>query len=270
MNSSLSSPLAIVRDVPDSFPRCVTSVPPDPALDVDLARQQHAGYVAALTAGGYRIEVVGQDRAHPDSVFIEDAAVVVGGAAVVCRSGEPSRRGEASPVAEVLAQYLALSHLPESATLDGGDVLQVGGKVYVGRSSRTNDAGIAAIAGIAGVPVEPVPVEGVLHLKSAVTALDDRTLLAHPGFVDPTAFTGLRVIAVGGDDPEAANVVRLADGRVLVGASHENTAATIEAAGFGVLTCDVSEFRRADGGLTCLSIRVRDGLSPAASYPSAP
>lgn len=261
-----SPPMALVREVPDTFPACVSAVPPDPPLDVDLARHQHAEYVAALALGGYQIETVAPDPAHPDSVFVEDSAVVLGDAAMVCRSGEPSRRGETGPVAEALAHHVTLSHLPEAATLDGGDVLQAGGKVYVGRSTRTNDAGIAALAGFADRPVEPVPVEGVLHLKSAVTAIDDTTLLAHPGFVDTAAFEGVRVIAVGGHDPEAANVVRLADGRVLVGAGHESTAAAIEAAGFGVVVCDVSEFGRADGGLTCLSIRMRD-VAPPASYP---
>jgi dimethylargininase len=151
------------------------------------------------------------------------------------------------------------------ATLDGGDVLRAGRRLFVGVSERSNAAGRAALARWArplGYEVVPVAVRGVLHLKTAATALDEETVLVFPGAVDRAAFTGLRVVEVEGGDAEAANVVRLPDGRILVAAHSAETAAAVRSAGFVPLACDISEFRRADGGLTCLSLRRRAGAAP--------
>jgi dimethylargininase len=138
-------------------------------------------------------------------------------------------------------------------------VLQVGRRVFVGASKRTSPAGIAALRRFAGRgTVVMVRVIDVLHLKSAATALDDRTLLVEHGRVDESAFEGLRIVAVAPGEAHAANVVRLPDGGVLAAAAAPRTAETISGAGFEVATVDVSEFARADGGLTCLSVRIRD------------
>ena len=138
--------------------------------------------------------------------------------------------------------------------------------LFVGESERTSAAGREALALWAaplGFTVVPVPLRGVLHLKSAVTALDEGTVLLFPGAVDPAPLAGLRIVEVTGDDPEAANVVRLPDGRILVAAHLPQAAAAVRAAGLTPVACDVSEFARADGGLTCLSVRCRSGLAPA-------
>lgn len=253
-------PLALVRGVPRSFVDAVTGTPPEPPLSADLATAQHADYVRALEDGGYRIVRLGADERFPDCVFVEDAAVVLGAHALVTRPGHESRRGEGDAVASILGAYVRLHHARPPATIDGGDVLVVGRRVFVGLSRRTNEQGAAAIAALAepqGMTVTAVPVGSVLHLKSGVSAVDDRTVLWHPRACDREALTGLRVVEVPGDDPEAANVVRLADGRILVGAHHPETAALVEGLGFGVVTVDVSEIARADGGLTCMSIRLR-------------
>lgn len=252
--------LAFVRGVPASFAECVTSSPPSPPLDRRLAAEQHRSYSQALADGGYTVVQVDVDDDHPDSPFIEDTAVVVGDRVLITRPGHPSRRDEGGPVAEELGRYKPLHHMQSPATLDGGDVLCVGRSILVGLSARTNREGARTVAAIAepqGKSVTAVPVVDVLHLKSGLSALDDSTLLWHPAACDVGALRDFDIIEVPGDDPEAANVVRLADGRILVGAHHTDTARLVESRGFGAVRVDVSEFARADGGLTCLSVRVR-------------
>ncbi|MEX0826817.1 MAG: arginine deiminase family protein [Acidimicrobiia bacterium] len=252
-------PIAFLREVTESFARCVTRIPAVPPLDPGLARRQHRGYRDALEAGGYEVVVVPGDEAHPDGCFIEDAAAVIGDTALMARSGHPSRRGEVGPVAEALAGYFAVEHL-DDGTLDGGDVLQMGRTVFVGTGGRTDPAGarrLATLAARAGKRLVEVTVRDALHLKSGVTAIDDDTVLWHPAACDRETFDGMRVVEVEGTDPEAANVVRLADGTILVGVGRDAVADQIVSLGYQVIACDTSEFARADGGLTCLSIRVR-------------
>lgn len=263
------TPLAFLRRVPGSFAGCVTRRPPDPPLDPARARRQQDGYRVRLEEGGFATVMLAADEAHPDCAFVEDTAVVVGEAALLTRPGHPSRRGEVGPVGEALAGIgLAVTAVEAPATLDGGDVLRVGGRLFVGESERTNDAGRAALrllAGRHGLEVMGVPISGVLHLKSCVTALDERTVLAFPDAFRSAAFRDLQLVPVGGEDPEAANVVRLPDGRVLVASHLPQTAAAVASAGFEAVPCDVSEFARADGGLTCLSIRRRGSLAHEAT-----
>lgn len=250
-------PVALIRQVPDSFVSCVTSRPAVPPLDPIRAREQHAAYAAALEAGGFSVIVVPTAEAHPDCSFIEDASVVVGSRALLTNPGHASRRGEGVGVEAVLAGLVAVEAMG-NGTLDGGDVLQVGGKVFVGVSARSDAAGVAALAEFcAPIEVVAVPVRATLHLKSGVSALDADTVLWHPAACDSDAFIGLRVVEVPGTDPEAANVVRLPDGSILVGAHHEVTADLVASLGYRVRSVDVSEFARADGGLTCLSLRLR-------------
>jgi dimethylargininase len=175
----------------------------------------------------------------------------------VTRPGHPSRRGETAAVAATLSSWVAVETMSEG-TLDGGDVLQVARKVFVGASGRTDAAGIAALTRFCDpAEVVPVPVRDTLHLKSGVAAIDFETVLWHPAACNREDLAGVRVIAVGGDDPEAANVVRLPDGSILVAAHHSGTADLVAASGHPVRVVDVSEFARADGGLTCLSVRIR-------------
>lgn len=253
-------PVALVRGVARTFAEAVTGDPPIPPLSADLAVEQHAAYVEALASGGYSIRWIEADDAHPDCVFIEDTAVVVGEHALMTRTGHPSRRGEGAAVESVLRDFARIHTARAPATIDGGDVLVVGRRVLVGLSTRTNRAGALALRAIAepqGWSVALVPVGIVLHLKSGLSALDDETVLWHRRACERDELAGLRVVEVPGTDPEAANVVRLADGRILVGSHHPTTAELVEDLGFGVVSIDVSEIARADGGLTCMSIRLR-------------
>lgn len=256
----MAGPVALVRAVPSTFPDAVTGRPPQPALDVGAARAQHEAYVHALESRGFAIRTVAADDAHPDCCFIEDAAVVIDGRGLLTNPGHPSRRGEVGPVGSALRDLVDVEVMAPPATLDGGDVLQVGAVVFVGVGGRSNREGFDAVARFAaghGRAAVPVTARGVLHLKSAATALDAETILAHPGAVDPEVFVGFRVVAAPEEDAEGANVVRLPDGSVLVAAHHRRTAELVESLGHGVVAVDVGEFARAEGGLTCLSIRVR-------------
>lgn len=253
-------PVAFVRGVPRTFAAAVTGTRPDPPLSVELATAQHASYVAALESGGYSIVHIDADDAHPDCLFVEDTAVVIGEHALVTRPGHESRRGEGDAVTSPVGRHVRLHHATAPATIDGGDVLVVGDRVFVGLSRRTNRQGVRAIAALAepqGMVVTPVPVGSVLHLKSGLSALDDHTVLWHREACEREALAGLHVVEVPGDDPEAANVVRLADGRILVGTHHPEVAELVESLGFESVNVDVSEIARADGGLTCMSIRLR-------------
>ena len=251
------SPIALVRDVPATFDRALSARPPDPPIDVARARAQHAAYTEGLRWLGYQVEVVAADDAHPDCVFIEDAAVAAAGIALVTRSGAPSRQGEAEAVAAALAPHARVIRMEAPATLDGGDVLLLGRTFYAGRSPRTSDAGIGALAAAflpAGFGVVPVAVGEVLHLKCACSPLSAERLLLDPALLAASSFAAEPVLVPAGEGYAANCVAR--DGRVLVSAGHPGTRHALEAAGFAVRELETSEFRKADGSLTCLSIRL--------------
>ncbi|MFI7634313.1 dimethylargininase [Nonomuraea sp. NPDC049400] len=230
----------------------VTHIEREP-VDPGRALHQHNAYVAALGAAGWRVTYVPEADELPDAPFVEDAAVVSGRLAVLTRPGAPERRPEVESVAAAVRELgLKAVRVAAPGTLDGGDVLQVGRTVYVGRSARTSDDGIAQLAGL--LPerqIVPVDLDGVLHLKSAVTALPDGTLIGDPRHVDlpgllvPPEEAGAHVVLLGGD-------------RVLLAASAPKTAAMLEKRGLTVTRVDISEFERLEGCVTCLSILITD------------
>jgi dimethylargininase len=228
-----------------------------PSLDPERARDQHRAYRDELVRSGYLVHDVATDEGCPDCVFVEDAAVVVGGVALITRPGAPSRREETGPVAAALAGAFPLVHMVEPGTLDGGDVFTTGTSLYVGRSGRTNDDGIAqlaAVAGEQGLTVVPVAVLDTLHLKSAVLPLDGESVLVTAGGVDEAALAGLHLVYEDAAERYRASALPLRDGRLLVTASAPRTAAMLSGAGYDVAAVDISELEAADGGLTCLSI----------------
>jgi dimethylargininase len=258
-------PIALVRAVPATFPECIVGGPQRPSLDVETARSQHAAYRATLAAYGYEVHCLPADDRFPDSVFVEDTVVVVGPTALLTRPGAASRRGEVDAVAPFIAGHMAVRTLEAPATLDGGDVLHIGDRIFVGRSARTNDAGIAAVrdlAAAAGIEVVAVDVERVLHLKTAVNALDDTTVIAAEGAIGLGAFGAYGLVTLPAAEAPAANVLRLDEHRVLMPGGYPEARRRAEAAGVGVVVTDVSQFVAADGGVTCMSV-----LLPAASRP---
>jgi dimethylargininase len=224
------------------------------SVDVDRARQQHRDYVAALAEHGWTPSVVEPAEDCPDAVFIEDAVMIFDDLAVLARAGaEPRREERAGAEAAVRALGLRIGQIDAPGTLDGGDVLQVGPTVYVGRGGRTNAAGIRGLRRLLeplGRTVVPVRLSGVLHLKSAVTALPDGTLIGLPDRLDPTALPTLRIAP---EEP-GAHVVLLGGGTVLLAQSAPVTAGWLDDLGFDVVSVDISEFEKLEGCVTCLSV----------------
>jgi dimethylargininase len=252
--------IALVRSVTDSFSRALVGESGS-VLDPDRARRQHAEYVAVLRSAGYTIGEVAGDEAHPDCVFIEDTAVVLGSVAVIARSGASSRRGEAVPVRDALTGRFSIATIDAPGTLDGGDVMQVGGKVYVGHSERSNPAGIEQLVEIAagcGLDVTTVRVHDGLHLKSSVLPLDAETVLVTPDSVDEAALNGLRVVREAPTERFRASALPMRDGRLLITTSAPLTSEMLANIGYDVVPVDVTELQAADGGLTCMSILFRD------------
>jgi dimethylargininase len=246
---------AVVREVPDSFANALT-MGERPVLDVAQAREQHASYREMLADAGYDVTVVPADEDCPDCPFIEDTAVVLDTFAIITRPGAPERRPETRPVAEALSALMPIEEISAPGTVDGGDVMRIGTTVFIGRSARTNDAGIAQFAELAsadGLRVVAAPVSKVLHLKSAVAALDDETILIAPDCTDPAVFVGYRMIEKPPGEKKGS-ALRLHDGRIVITANSPVTLGTLEGAGYEVGWFDSSEFQKADGGLTCLSL----------------
>jgi dimethylargininase len=249
---------ALVRSPGTSFVRAISSQ--QASIDVKLAQAQHAEYCQALTAAGLTVKVLPLEERYPDSCFVQDPAMVIRGQAIICRPGAPSRQGEEVSVAEALASRFPLARIVEPGTLEGGDVLCLPSRVLVGHSGRSNKAGIAQLAQIltsAGLPVEGVPVGGYLHLLSAVTYVGHSTLLAVEAFADHPAYAGMDVIVVPPEESYAVNALGLGS-YVILPAGHERVASLLRARGFVPLPVSMSEFAKADGGVTCLSL-VWDG-----------
>lgn len=251
-------PSALLRGIASTFDRAIVSEAGRPP-DVDLARAQHHRYAQALANAGYDLEMIAADEAHPDCVFVEDTAVVVGSTAVITRPGARERQGEVGPIADVLETRFPLARIEAPGTLDGGDVMILDGTVFVGRTKRTNDSGIAQLAEAAnseGLTVTAVPVHGALHLKSAVLPIADTTVVVTPGTVDETLLTGLRILHEARHERHKFSALRLASGEVLATANAPTTARMVADLGISVTPVDVSEIQAADGGLTCMSILI--------------
>jgi dimethylargininase len=222
------------------------------------AEQQWEAYVAALEAEGFTTLQLDADDAHPDCVFIEDTVVMLGQVAVITSPGADSRKGEQDAVEETVTDLgLDIRHIRQPGTLDGGDVLKVGNTIYIGRGGRTNSEGVRQFRAIAielGYTVIAVPVTKALHLKSAVTALPDGTVLGHPTLVDnPNIFPHYLEVP----EVEGVAVVVLTNNSVLMSASAPKTVALIESLGYRVTTVEIGEFEKLEGCVTCLSVRIR-------------
>lgn len=248
--------IAITREVSPSLGDCQLTHVARTAIDVARADAQHRAYQRTLAALGCRVLTLEAEPSMPDAVFVEDVAIVLDEVAVMTRPGAASRRGEGATVAELLARYRPLRHLEAPGTLDGGDVLRVGRTLYVGESSRSNADGMRQLQELVddfGYRVQPVPIRGCLHLKSAVTAPDDDTLLLQPEWIDAASFPGFRIIEVDPGEAHAANVLLIGDG-VVMPECFPRTAQRLREAGIDVTTVDVSELQKAEGATTCCSL----------------
>jgi dimethylargininase len=246
---------AITREVSPAIGQCELTCIERRSIDVDLAREQHAQYRQLLTELGCTVIHLRAEPTLPDSVFVEDGAVVLDELAVLTRPGAESRRGEVPSLRAALTPYRPLVELTPPAILDGGDVLRIDRTIWVGLSTRTNRAGIEQLQQFVkphDYEVRTVEVSGALHLKSAVTVAADNTVLLNPEWIDPV-FDGYRAIAVDPSEPSAANVLRVGETTV-VSSSYPRTAAQLDAHGIQCRSVASSELAKAEGALTCCSL----------------
>lgn len=248
--------VAITRELSPSITRCqLTHLAREP-IDVARAERQHERYRHCLAELGCRVVTLPAEPALPDSVFVEDTAVVVDQLAVLTRPGAESRRPETASVARVLAQHRRLAAIRPPGTLEGGDVLRLGRRVLVGLSGRSNREGIDQLRALLephAYTVEAVSVEGCLHLKSAVTQVAPETVLLNPAWVDAAAFAGLLRIEVDPAEAHAANALLVGEG-VIYPTAFARTAERLERAHIPLKPVDVSELAKAEGAVTCCSL----------------
>jgi dimethylargininase len=287
--------IAITRAVSDSLGACELTHLDRSPIDVALARHQHREYEEALRRAGCDVVSLPPLHDHPDAVFVEDVAIVLDEVAIITRPGASSRRGETASAAEALAPYRTLARIDEPGTLDGGDVLRMGHRIYVGLSGRSNAAALARLRAIVapyGYTVEGVPVTGCLHLKSAVTELAPGTILVNPAWVDPAVFGDVNVIPVDPGEPYAANGLPVrptpdstvcedttrvtwrpasldcardkSAGRLIYPASFPRTRRLLESRGIPLSIVEVSELQKAEGAVTCCSLVFRQDSRPLA------
>jgi dimethylargininase len=222
-------------------------------IDYMLAVFQHDWYRKLLKSLGHEVVSLPADDAYPDCVFIEDTAIVLDDMAVITRPGAESRRGETRAVADALELYRPLIHLEAPATLDGGDVLVADDRIYVGLSTRTNEAAIAQLRYHTRREVIPVPVNGCLHLKTAITRVSRDTMLLNRDCVDASLFADWKLIDVDPAEPFGGNALWI-DDVVIYPEELPKTRARLEAAGLDVRTVQQSELAKAEGGVTCCSL----------------
>jgi dimethylargininase len=252
--------LALTHIISSNIDQCELSFLERTRIDYDRAVKQHDAYCVLLRDCGLRVIELIVNSAYPDSTFIEDTAVVVDEIAVMASMGVGSRRGEVAGVESVLAAYREIDRIQPPATLEGGDVLRIGNRIFVGITPRTNVAGVNALKAILepfGYQVIPVSVRSCLHLKSACTAIDDDTVLVNPHWVDLTNFRDFRALSVSDDEPWAANSLRV-DNTLCMHEGFTKTTEILQGQGFSVKTVDISELLKAEAGMTCSSIIFND------------
>jgi len=254
--------MALTRAVPTSIARCeLTHLTREP-IDFHRAVAEHDAYEAALEALGCRVERLPDAADLPDAVFVEDTAVVFDEIAVITWPGAASRRPEIGSVVSRLQGLRSLAFIQQPDTLDGGDVLVTPSRVFVGVSERTSEGGARQLASLLApleIKTSLIPIAECLHLKSAVTLVDDQTLLINPEWIAASHFPGFRLLQVDPSEPFAANVLRIGP-HVLCASHHPRTRQRLEAERVATMAVDATELAKAEGGLTCCSLILRDGV----------
>ncbi|NNF52390.1 MAG: dimethylargininase [Gammaproteobacteria bacterium] len=248
--------VAITRRLSPSIGQCELTHVEKQAIDVERADQQHRRYEMELVTAGCGIDRLPAEASLPDSVFVEDTAVVLDELAVMTRPGARSRRGEIKSVAAILGAYRKLSYIEAPGTLDGGDVLRVGRRLFVGSGHRSNEEGVAQLRRLLkpqGYDVVSVRATNCLHLKSAATCLGSTALLINPDWTHPSQFDGCEPIEIDAAEPGAANALAVGD-RIILAAAYPRTRAMLEKRGYLVSAVDISELAKAEGAVTCCSL----------------
>ena len=249
----MPSPIALVRKPGPAFIHALSSHQQQHNIDYQRALDQHEHYIIALKQAGARVVTLETLDGFPDSPFVEDTAVIFDHEALICCMKEPSRRGEVVSVAEEIGSHRAIRRLSPPATLDGGDVLITDQTVYVGQSTRTNREAVTTLADCCEKPTVPVPVLHGLHLKSSVSFIGENLLVIDPSSVETSPFKNFEWIEVSREERYSANCLTLGKS-VILPAGFQRIADKIRAHGFQVIELEMSEFEKADGSVTCLSL----------------
>jgi len=224
----------------------------------EKAIEQHSKYVEALKECGLEVIILEPDDNFPDSTFVEDTAILIPHCAIVCNPGAPSRKGEIVEINKVLKKYFDnIAYIKDPGTVDGGDILRIGSHYYIGISERTNLAGAKQLISMLkkyGMSGSTVALKHVLHLKSGVAYLEKNHLVASGEFIEKPEFQSFNLIKIDEDESYAANCVWI-NGKVLIAKGFPKTKKAIEQTGYATIEIDVYEFRKIDGGLSCLSLR---------------
>jgi dimethylargininase len=247
---------AITRKVSPSINKCELTHLERQPIDFAVARKQHEEYEDALRSLGIKVISLPAETGLPDSVFVEDTAVVLDEIAIITRPGADSRKPEIPSIAAAISHFRKMGYLKEPATLDGGDVLVIGKTIYIGLSSRSNQKALTQLQNLLnlyGYFVKGVEISGCLHLKSAVTQIAEQTLLINPKWVDKKNFPEMGFIEIDPAEPLAANALLIGKA-VIYPNLFPNTLARLELAGIRVIPVDVSEIIKAEGAVTCCSL----------------
>lgn len=251
---------AIVRKPAKNFAEGLTSATLGPP-SYEKALHQHAAYCAALERCGLSLTVPDADPHHPDSAFVEDAAVLTRASAILARPGATSRSGEVATLREPLGRFFKIFHeITAPGTLDGGDICEAGNHFFIGISRRTNEAGAQQLAGLVAREgytssfVDIRAMRSILHLKSGIAWAGDKDLVVMEQMAAREEFRGYKIIPVSAAESYAANCVRVND-HVLIPTGFPQIAASLQRSGYSLLPLEMSEFQKMDGGLSCLSLR---------------
>lgn len=247
---------AITREVSQELAECELTWLDRQPIDIELARAQHKGYEAALTRAGARVVALPALDDHPDCAFVEDPALVLDEVAVITSMGAKSRRGERESLARAIAEFRPVLRMRAPARLEGGDVMRVGRRLFVGLSKRTDAAGVAQLAELLRpyrYEVVAVEMKNCLHLKSGCTCLGGDVIVINPAWVEPATLGDFRFIEVDRSEPGAANALRVG-ATILIPSVYPRTAAILRGQGFQVAELELSELLKAESGVTCSSL----------------
>ena len=249
--------LSIITHLPSpSLEQCELTFVNSEPIDIKKAEIEHEAYRKMLESCGANVITIDENIDLPDSVFVEDPIIVFDEIAVLTSMGVESRRKESATMEKTFAKYRDIKHIELPAQIEGGDVLKIGKRIFVGKSARTNSQGIRALREILtpyGYEVIAVKVSGCLHLKTGCTALDDKTLLMNPEWIDSKVFAGFRQIIVPKEEPFGANILKINE-TICMNASFPKTIELVKSLGYSVKSTDITEFVKAEAGLTCMSV----------------
>jgi len=249
--------LTVVTHTPSpSLQQCELTYVESSPINIVRAQQQHAHYCRMIETCGARVITLDDNRLLPDSVFVEDPIVVLDEVAILMSMGVASRRREVGALGSFFSKYRVVEQISLPAEIEGGDVLKINRNIYVGESSRTNRRGIEALASIVeplGYKVIAVRVTGCLHLKTGCTALDEMTILVNSEWVDISPFQGFRLIPTLSNEPFGANVLPI-NKTICMNDAFPETVRLVRSLGYDVVAADLSEFGKAEAGLTCMSV----------------